>query len=206
MSKHNPSCRHRSFLTDRLERHNRIFDSTSVRYLYRSGERHDVLPKGDAVVTDINFTREDARSRELEAGVAGSLPGHPIPALTVQATHASKLTYERKLRSWRKSLTYETCNGPQRLILNQANMLRSPAACCPERWAQHTFLPGWHCRTACFPRPRVLLPGVVGAREAMLLSENETMAMSSATLPTEPVRPSCTLDRPNGGTATFVDT
>lgn len=83
-----------------------------MRYLYRSGERHVVLPKGDAVATDIQFTREDGRSRELEAGVTGVISGHPVPALTVHATQASKLTYERRLSSWRKSLTYETYPPP----------------------------------------------------------------------------------------------
>lgn len=70
-----------------------------MRYLYRSGERHAVLPKGDAVAIDIQFTREDGRPKELEAGVTGVIPGHSIPALTVHAMHASNLTYERKLNS-----------------------------------------------------------------------------------------------------------
>ncbi|KAK3385942.1 hypothetical protein B0H63DRAFT_189659 [Podospora didyma] len=89
-----------------LERHNRIFDSVNVRYLYRSGERHALLPKGDQV-SAIQLTHESGRTSDAQAGVSGS-SGGPVPAFTVHAQHANKLTYERKLRSWRKSLTYET--------------------------------------------------------------------------------------------------
>ncbi|KAK0648386.1 hypothetical protein B0T16DRAFT_444453, partial [Cercophora newfieldiana] len=96
-----------------LKRHNRIFDSVSVRYLYRSGERHDLLPKGDAVVADIKFTHEDDKETEVEAGATATILGGPTPAFTVHASHARKVTYERNLRSWRKSLTYETYPPPR---------------------------------------------------------------------------------------------
>ncbi|KAK3312984.1 hypothetical protein B0H66DRAFT_569315 [Apodospora peruviana] len=95
-----------------LQKHNRIFDSINVRYLYRSGERHDILPKGDQVTSDITFRGEDGDSTDIQAGIGGSIGGQPMPALTVHAAHASKLTYERKLRSWRKSLTYEKYPPP----------------------------------------------------------------------------------------------
>ncbi|KAK0624179.1 hypothetical protein B0T14DRAFT_602581 [Immersiella caudata] len=94
-------------------RHNRIFDSVDVRYLYRRGERHDLLPKGDAVLTDITLTHEDDKEREVEAGVSATVAGGPTPAFTVHASHARKVTYERKLRSWRKSLAYETYPPPR---------------------------------------------------------------------------------------------
>ncbi|KAK0724965.1 hypothetical protein B0H67DRAFT_641442 [Lasiosphaeris hirsuta] len=42
--------------SEELERHNCIFDSIDVRYLYRSGERHKLLLKGDFVTTDIQMT------------------------------------------------------------------------------------------------------------------------------------------------------
>ncbi|KAK4160282.1 hypothetical protein QBC43DRAFT_373207 [Cladorrhinum sp. PSN259] len=100
-------------VTGEIQRHNRIFDSINVRYLYRSGERHDLLPKGDDVVTDIAMRNENGVDTGWTAGVAGAAVGHPLPAMTVHAQHASKVTYERKLRSWRKSLTYETCKPPQ---------------------------------------------------------------------------------------------
>ncbi|KAK0710507.1 hypothetical protein B0T21DRAFT_427777 [Apiosordaria backusii] len=96
-----------------LQRHNRIFDSINVRYLYRSGERHDLLPKGDDVVSDIAMRNESGISTDMTAGVAATGVGHPLPAFTVHAGHASKVTYERKLRSWRKSLTYETYPQPK---------------------------------------------------------------------------------------------
>ncbi|KAK5662641.1 hypothetical protein OQA88_8556 [Cercophora sp. LCS_1] len=83
---------------------NKSFD---VRYLYRSGERHDLLPKGDGVASDIQLTREEGNTTEVDAGISGSLATGAIPAFTVHAGHAKKLTYERKLRSWRKSLAYE---------------------------------------------------------------------------------------------------
>ncbi|KAK4207544.1 hypothetical protein QBC37DRAFT_355104 [Rhypophila decipiens] len=89
-----------------LQRDNRLFDSVSVRYLYRSGEKHDLLPKGDNIVTDIGLSHETGKSSEIEAGVAG-FAGHIAPGLTVHAQHASKLTYERRVASWRKALTYE---------------------------------------------------------------------------------------------------
>ncbi|KAK4675136.1 hypothetical protein QC764_500975 [Podospora pseudoanserina] len=99
--------------TGELQRHNRIFDSVNVRYLYRSGERHDVLPKGDDVVSDIAMRNESGVSTDLTAGVTATGVGHPLPAFTAHAQHASKVTYERKLRSWRKSLTYETYPQPR---------------------------------------------------------------------------------------------
>lgn len=89
-----------------LQRHNRIFDSVSVRYLYRKGEKHDLLPKGDSILTDISISHETGKSSEVEAGIAGA-SGHIAPAFTVHAQHASKLTYERTMASWRKALTYE---------------------------------------------------------------------------------------------------
>ncbi|KAK0661705.1 hypothetical protein QBC41DRAFT_382445 [Cercophora samala] len=99
--------------TGELQRHNRIFDSVNVLYLYRSGERHDLLPKGDDVVSDIAMRNESGISTDLTAGVAATGVGHPLPAFTVHAQHASKVTYERKLRSWRKALTYETYPQPK---------------------------------------------------------------------------------------------
>ncbi|KAK4176667.1 hypothetical protein QBC36DRAFT_387288 [Triangularia setosa] len=100
-------------LTGELQRHSRIFDSINVRYLYRSGERHDLLPKGDDVVSDIALRNESGISNDMTAGVATTGVGHPLPAFTAHAQHASKVTYERKLRSWRKSLTYETYPPPK---------------------------------------------------------------------------------------------
>ncbi|KAK3689282.1 hypothetical protein B0T22DRAFT_461243 [Podospora appendiculata] len=96
-------------LKNSLQRHNRIFDSINCRYLYRSGERHDLLPKGDLMASEIQLSRESGNSADATAGITATAGGQPIPAFTVHAQHASKLTYERKLRSWRKSLTYETC-------------------------------------------------------------------------------------------------
>ena len=55
---------------------------------------------------------ENGVSTEWTAGVSAAGAGYPSPALTVHAQHASKMTYERKLRSWRKSLTYETYPQP----------------------------------------------------------------------------------------------
>ncbi|KAK4195999.1 hypothetical protein QBC40DRAFT_235299 [Triangularia verruculosa] len=100
-------------VTGELQRHNRIFDSINVRYLYRNGERHDLLPKGDDVVSDIAMRNESGISTDMTAGVAATGVGHPLPAFTVHAQHASKVTYERKLRSWRKALTYETYPQPR---------------------------------------------------------------------------------------------
>ncbi|KAK4450571.1 hypothetical protein QBC34DRAFT_76480 [Podospora aff. communis PSN243] len=94
-------------------RHNRIFDSVDVRYLYRRGERHDLLPKGDAILTDISLAHEEDKEAELEGGVSANILGGPTPAFTVHASHGRKVTYERKLRSWRKSLAFETYPPPQ---------------------------------------------------------------------------------------------
>ncbi|KAK3376360.1 hypothetical protein B0T24DRAFT_618521 [Lasiosphaeria ovina] len=98
---------------EELQRHNRIFDSVNVRYLYRSGERHDLVPKGDQVASDIQIRNENGQTSDVQAGVTATVAGQPMPAFTVHAQHASKLTYERKLRSWRKSLTYETYPQPR---------------------------------------------------------------------------------------------
>ncbi|KAK0713411.1 hypothetical protein B0T26DRAFT_804227 [Lasiosphaeria miniovina] len=98
---------------EELQRHNRIFDSVHVRYLYRSGERHDLVPKGDQVASDIQIRNENGQTSDVQAGVTATVAGQPMPAFTVHAQHASKLTYERKLRSWRKSLTYETYPQPK---------------------------------------------------------------------------------------------
>ncbi|KAK0610095.1 hypothetical protein B0T17DRAFT_512396 [Bombardia bombarda] len=97
---------------EELQRHNRIFDSVKVRYLYRSGEKHELLPKGDNVPMDLNMTYEDGKSSDLTGGLSITGAGQPVPAFTVHAQHANKVTYERKLRSWRKSLTFETYPPP----------------------------------------------------------------------------------------------
>ncbi|KAK3936708.1 hypothetical protein QBC46DRAFT_418382, partial [Diplogelasinospora grovesii] len=96
-----------------VQRHNRIFDSVNVRYLYRSGERHDVLPKGDQIASDIQISHENGQTGDLSLGVVATSGGQPMPTFTVHAQHASKLTYERKLRSWRKALSYEPYPPPK---------------------------------------------------------------------------------------------
>ncbi len=90
-------------------RHNRIFDSITLRYLYRSGERHTILPPGDAIASDIQVTHETGVSGDVQAGLS-AINGQPTPSVVVHAQNESKITYERKLRSWRKALSYEPCS------------------------------------------------------------------------------------------------
>ncbi|KAK3317539.1 hypothetical protein B0T19DRAFT_293470 [Cercophora scortea] len=141
---------------DDLQRHNRIFDSINCRYLYRSGERHDLLPKGDLMASEIQLSRESGNSADATAGITASAGGQPIPAFTVHAQHASKLTYERKLRSWRKSLTYETYPQPktEKRDAGLASLLGIASPPIPESPAAHFRVSSTHAERCCCRRPR----------------------------------------------------
>ena len=114
-----------------------------MRYLYRGGEKHDLLPKGDQIISDISISHETGRSQELEAGI-GNAGGHITPAFTVHAQHASKLTYERKLRSWRKALTYETYPPPREAKEKGLAALFAPALQAPEPEPPHFRVSSTH--------------------------------------------------------------
>ncbi|KAK4183134.1 hypothetical protein QBC35DRAFT_535960 [Podospora australis] len=85
-------------VTGELQRHNRIFDSINVRYLYRSGERHDLLSKGDDIISDIVMRNEHGISIDMTAGVAATDAGHPLAALTVHAQYAKRCSCTRHRR------------------------------------------------------------------------------------------------------------
>lgn len=89
------------------QRHNKMLESVTLRYLYRSGERNKVLPQGDVASADIKVTHETGQSNSIQVGVQP----HPnlAPTINVHAQRDSKLTYERPMRSWRKGLSYEMC-------------------------------------------------------------------------------------------------
>ena len=62
------------------------------------------------MASDIQVTHEMGVSNDVQLGLSSS-NGQPTPSLVVHAQNENKLTYERKLRSWRKGLSYEPCKS-----------------------------------------------------------------------------------------------
>ncbi|KAK0653171.1 hypothetical protein B0T16DRAFT_407525 [Cercophora newfieldiana] len=86
----------------------KLFDFISLRYLYEEGERHEVLPNGDALTTDVEVTEESSKSGSANVGLSGTAPMPTItPSLSVQVGREKKLTVTRNVNSWRRGLSYE---------------------------------------------------------------------------------------------------
>ena len=62
------------------------------------------------MASDIQVTHEMGVSNDVQLGLSSS-NGQPTPSLVVHAQNENKITYERKLRSWRKGLSYEPCKS-----------------------------------------------------------------------------------------------
>ncbi|KAH8896630.1 hypothetical protein GQ53DRAFT_680298, partial [Thozetella sp. PMI_491] len=142
-----------------LSKHNRIFDSITLRYLYRNGERHTILPPGDTIASDIQVTNEAGVSVDGQLGLS-TINGQPTPSMVVHAQNETKVTYERKLRSWRKGLSYEpyppppepsSSKGPLRSLLG----LPAASSTLPASYSYFTVSSRHRTECGCEPsRPR----------------------------------------------------
>jgi hypothetical protein len=92
----------------RYQKFNRFFDSVSIRYLFDSGERHEVKPEYEkfrnAKVTELNSHETGA-----QAGVSGSASSAITPSLEVHVQSNRSVTVEGDMASWRRGVSVESC-------------------------------------------------------------------------------------------------
>lgn len=92
----------------RRQKHNRFFDSVSLRYLFTEGERHEVKPQPDRV-TEVKVMDESGNSTEAVAKLSGSAPNAISPSLEVHYQSHDTMTVEHSLEAWRCGMGVERC-------------------------------------------------------------------------------------------------
>ncbi|EFX04701.1 hypothetical protein CMQ_1629 [Grosmannia clavigera kw1407] len=121
-----------------FQKHNRFFDSVSLRYLFRHGEEVDLRPLSDSAQHGITVTNTRDKLNSIDAGMSAGMVTAVAPTLSVQAQRDFKLTYQRSMNSWRMGLSFESCeqsslaNGSQRaLTLSKDPVPRPERSCLP---------------------------------------------------------------------------
>ena len=86
---------------------NNFFDSISLLYLFKDGERHELLPGADGL-SNMKVTNDQTDTSTLDVGVSGSALS-PTPEVKAQVGREMKLTYESDdVKSWRTGLSLES--------------------------------------------------------------------------------------------------
>lgn len=107
----------------RRQKHNRFFDSVSLRYLFTEGERHEVKPLPDRV-TKVQVKDESGDSTEAMAKLSGSAPNAISPSLEVHYQSHDTMTVEQSMETWRCGMGAERC----KLMLTLYFTLDAPSA------------------------------------------------------------------------------
>ena len=90
----------------RYQKFNRVFDSVFLRYLFRSGERHEFRPEADAVAHG-TLKNEKGDQKDLTAGVSGTSAGIVTLSLQAHVQRNRTVALERVLNSWRLGVSVE---------------------------------------------------------------------------------------------------
>jgi hypothetical protein len=92
-----------------MKTNDKMFDYISLRYLYHHNEKHEVVPGADDMAK-FTTTDENTKSKSVDVGISGNpLGGSVAPTLAVHVGRENMLTYERESNSWRKGLSFESC-------------------------------------------------------------------------------------------------
>ena len=92
-----------------MKNDDKVFDYISLHYLYHRHEKHEVIPGADDMAK-FKATDENTKSQSVDVGASGNpLAGGVTPTATVHVGRENKLTYERESNSWRKGLSFESC-------------------------------------------------------------------------------------------------
>ncbi|EPE10881.1 hypothetical protein F503_05976 [Ophiostoma piceae UAMH 11346] len=89
-----------------FQKHNRFFDSISLRFLFCRGDLVHPRPQSDAAVHGLQVTQERDKSTSVDAGVTAGVVSVAAPQISVQAQRNFKLAYQRTMSSWRMGLSF----------------------------------------------------------------------------------------------------
>jgi hypothetical protein len=97
----------------RFQKSNRLFESISLRYLFRENEDHEVKPQPYHDEEQDQFAEarvENSESREVgfNAGISG-VPPAVSPSLEFHVQKNKTVTIEQTMKSWRRGLSVEKC-------------------------------------------------------------------------------------------------
>ena len=92
----------------RYQKHNRFFDSVSLRYHFAEGEKHEVKPRSDGLTT-VNVTDEVGTSTEAKEGLSASGLGAITPSIEVHYQSNETIKVEHKSEAWRCGMALERC-------------------------------------------------------------------------------------------------
>ncbi|KAL5330677.1 hypothetical protein ACEPPN_000196 [Leptodophora sp. 'Broadleaf-Isolate-01'] len=93
------------------KKNEKLFDSISLRYLYHGCEKHEVKPHADGIAK-VKENEETTTSKSLDVGAEGNpLAGGATPTIGVHVARDNKLAYERDSKSWRRGLSFESCES-----------------------------------------------------------------------------------------------
>lgn len=95
-------------LSSYRRKHEKIFDSISLKYLYRDSEKHDIRPIGDKF-SALGVKDEDKKSATYKLGLAMNPNSVVSPTTEVAVQRDNTLTYDRHTESWRRGVNYEPC-------------------------------------------------------------------------------------------------
>jgi len=87
---------------------NRFFDSFSVRYLYKEGERHEWIPERSEDA-EIEVADETTKTRDATIGISGAMGAVPAPLVEAHIQKDRKVTVSRKMKSWRRGVSMDEC-------------------------------------------------------------------------------------------------
>jgi len=77
----------------------------SLKYLFRQGESHRLLPEGD-LSASLNVVDETNDTKRYTAGIENIGP-NPTGKLEAQVERNDTISYETAMKSWREGLSYE---------------------------------------------------------------------------------------------------
>ena len=92
-----------------FQKHNRFFDSISLRFLFCRGDLVHPRPQSDAAVHGLQVTQERDKSTSVTAGVTAGVVSVAAPQISVQAQRNFQLAYRRTMSSWRMGLSSVEC-------------------------------------------------------------------------------------------------
>jgi len=85
-----------------------------LRYLYPTGEDHELLPSPDEFTT-FNISEETTKSKEATAGLSGGMQG-PSASVELHVTSSKTVTVARDYHSWRRGVSMEKCKSLLSLV------------------------------------------------------------------------------------------